>query len=208
MTPHTLTQAEIDGLAPHGVARSYAKGTIVVAEGDSGDSLYVILSGRIKIYASDEEGAEVVFVTQGPGEYFGEMVLDGGGRSASVVTLEKSRFLVVPMASLRQIISDNPDFALSIMKKLIGRVREMTAGMKNLALMDVYGRVVRLLVELAERKEEGLVIEGRHTHQDLASRVGASREMVGRVLKDLTGGGYISMQRNKIVIHRPPPQRW
>ncbi|MCC6211035.1 MAG: Crp/Fnr family transcriptional regulator, partial [Burkholderiales bacterium] len=195
MTPHRLTEAELRGLAPHGVARSYPRGTIVVAEGDSGDSLYVIVEGRVKIYASDEDGAEVVFVTQGPREYFGEMVLDGGVRSASVVTLEKSRFLVVPMASLRQVIAENPGFALSIMKKLIGRVREMTTGMKNLALMDVYGRVVRLLAELAERRDEGLVIEGRHTHQDLASRVGASREMVGRVLKDLTGGGYITLQR-------------
>ena len=150
----------------------------------------------------------MVFGTQGPGEYFGEMVLDEGPRSASVITLEKARFLMVPKAQLRQLIAENPEFALNMMKKLITRVRALTASVKSLALMDVYGRVARLLVELAERKDETLVIDGRLTQQDLASRVGASREMVGRVLKDLTDGGYLSMQRNKITIVRRPPDHW
>lgn len=207
-SPYTLSESELQAIAVHGVARTYPKNAVVVSEGDNSDSLYVVLEGRVKIYASDEDGHEVVFGTQGPGEYFGEMVLDEGPRSASVVTLEKSRFLVLPKQRLRELIAANPEFALNMMKKLITRVRALTASVKSLALMDVYGRVARLLVQLAEQQDDALVIDERLTQQDLASRVGASREMVGRVLKDLTEGGYLSLQRNKIVINRRPPGHW
>ena len=207
-SPYTLSQAELKAIAAHGVPRAFPKHAVVVSEGDSTDSLYVILEGRVKIYSSDDEGHEVVFGTQGPGEYFGEMVLDEGPRSASVMALEKSRFLVVPKQQLREFIAQNPDFALNMMKKLITRVRALTESVKSLALMDVYGRVARLLLQLAEQRDDALVIHERLTQQDLASRVGASREMVGRVLKDLTDGGYLSMQRNKIVINRRPPAHW
>ena len=208
LNPYMLSESELRTMAAHGTSRTYAKNAVVVSEGDSSDSVYVILEGRVKIYASDEDGHEVVFGTQGPGEYFGELVLDEGPRSASVITLAKSRFLVVSKQQLRELIAANPEFALNMMKKLITRVRALTASVKSLALMDVYGRVARLLVELAERKDEALVIDGRFTQQDLASRVGASREMVGRVLKDLTDGGYLTMQRNKIIIVRRPPEHW
>jgi CRP/FNR family transcriptional regulator, cyclic AMP receptor protein len=203
-----LSEAELKDVAAHGVERTFPKNMILVAEGDNTDSLYVILSGRVRIYASDEDGHEVVFGTQGPGEYFGEMALDGGTRSASVITLEKSRLLVVPARQLRELIAANPQFALNLMKKLISRVRTLTSNVKSLSLMDVYGRVAHLLLELAEQKDDALVIEERLTQQDVASRVGASREMVGRILKDLSDGGYLSLQRNRIVINRRPPEHW
>lgn len=203
-----LSAAELKAITAHGAERSYAKNAVLVSEGDSTDSLYVILEGRVRIYASDQDGHEVVFGTQGPGEYFGEMVLDGGPRSASVITMEKSRFLVVPKPQLRELIAANPEFALNMMKKLISRVRTLTASVKSLALMDVYGRVAHLLLEMAEPKDNALVIEERLTQQELASRVGASREMVGRILKDLSDGGYLSLQRNRIVINRRPPEHW
>jgi CRP/FNR family transcriptional regulator, cyclic AMP receptor protein len=203
-----LSEAELEAVAAHGVERSYPKSMVLVSEGDSTDSLYVILSGRVRIFASDEDGHEVVFGTQGPGEYFGEMALDGGTRSASVITLEKSRLLVVPARQLRELIAANPQFALNLMKKLISRVRTLTSNVKSLSLMDVYGRVAHLLLELAEQKDDALVIEERLTQQDVASRVGASREMVGRILKDLSDGGYLSLQRNRIVINRRPPEHW
>ena len=207
-SPFALSEAELRAIGPYGIERAYPKNVVLLSEGDSTDSFYVIVAGRVRIYASDPDGHEVVFGTQGPGEYFGEMVLDGGPRSASVITLEKSRFLVVPTPQLRELIAANPEFALNMMKKLITRVRALTASVKSLALMDVYGRVARLLLELAEQKGDALVIDERLTQQELASRVGASREMVGRILKDLTDGGYLSLQRNKIVINRRPPEHW
>lgn len=207
-SPFALSEAELQAIGPYGIERAYPRNVVLLSEGDSTDSFYVILAGRVRIYASDPDGHEVVFGTQGPGEYFGEMVLDGGPRSASVITLEKSRFLVVPTQQLRELIAANPEFALNMMKKLITRVRALTASVKSLALMDVYGRVAHLLLELAEQKEDALVIDERLTQQELASRVGASREMVGRILKDLTDGGYLSLQRNRIVINRRPPEHW
>ncbi len=204
----TLADADLLAMSSHAVARAYPKGTIVVSEGDRTETLFVILEGRVKIYASDDHGNEVVLATQGAGEYFGELVLDEGPRSASVMTLEPSRFLVVPKKDFRDFVLANPAFAHSFIEKLIGRVRTLTESVKSLALMDVYGRVARLLLELAEERDGVMVINERLTQQDIASRIGASREMVSRILRDLAAGGYISLQRNSIVIHRRPPAHW
>ncbi|MGH8764921.1 MAG: Crp/Fnr family transcriptional regulator [Burkholderiales bacterium] len=206
---HVLTEADLTTVGAHGIARSYPKNTIIVSEGDATDSLYIILEGRVKAFVSDDDGNEMVLSTQGQGEYFGEMVLDEGPRSASVVTLEPSRFLVVPKAEFRNFLLSNPSFAISLIDKLISRVRSLTASVKSLALMDVYGRVARLLLELAEEQHGGgYVIAQRLTQQDIASRIGASREMVSRILKDLADGGYLTQSRTNIVLHRKPPEHW
>jgi len=195
-------------MGPHAIARAYPKSTIIVSEGDRTDSLYIILEGRVKAFVSDDRGHEVVLSTQGPGEYFGEMVLDEGPRSASVMTLEPSRFLVVPKKDFRDFVARNPAFALSLLEKLIHRARALTESVKSLALMDVYGRVARLLLELAEERDGALVIGERLTQQEIASRVGASREMVSRILKDLTNGGYVAIERSRMVLTRRPPAHW
>ena len=203
-----LSDADLSAVGSHGIARSYPKNTVIVSEGDRTDSLYIILEGRVKVYVSDDDGHDVVLATQGAGEYFGELVLDEGPRSASVMTVEPSRFLVVPLQDFREFVVGNPAFALSLIEKLIARVRSLTESVKSLALMDVYGRVARLLLELAKESEGGLVIPQRLTQQDIASRVGASREMVSRILKDLSVGGYLTQSRTGIVLHRKPPEHW
>ena len=205
---YTLSDVDLMAVGAHGIARSYPKNTIIVTEGDKTDSLYVILEGRVKVFVSDDSGNEVLLLTQGAGEYFGELVLDEGPRSASIMTLEPSRFLVVPKADFREFVMHNPAFALSLIEKLIGRVRSLTASVKSLALMDVYGRVARLLLELAEDSGGQLTISQRLTQQDIASRIGASREMVSRILKDLSTGGYLTQSRTGIVLHRKPPEHW
>jgi CRP/FNR family cyclic AMP-dependent transcriptional regulator len=204
----TLSDADLMAMGSHAVARAYPKHTIIVSEGDRTDSLYIILEGRVKAFVSDDRGHELVLSTQGPGEYFGEMVLDEGPRSASVMTLEPSRFLVVPKKDFRDFVARNPGFALSLVEKLIDRARTLTESVKSLALMDVYGRVARLLLELAEEREGTLVIAERLTQQEIASRVGASREMVSRILRDLTSGGYVAVERNRMVLNRRPPAHW
>jgi len=205
---YTLSDAELKAVGSHGVTRTYPKNTIIVSEGDKTDSLYIILEGRVKVFVSDGEGHDAVLSTQGPGEYFGEMVLDEGPRSASIITLEPSRFLVVPKSDFRDFIANNPAFALNLIEKLIGRARALTASVKSLALMDVYGRVARLLVEMAEESGGQLAISQRLTQQEIASRIGASREMVSRILKDLSTGGYLTQSRTGIVLHRKPPEHW
>ena len=205
---HTLSDADLKAMGAHAIARSYPKNAVIVTEGERSDSLYIVLSGRVKVYVSDDAGHDVVLVTQGPGEYFGELVLDEGPRSASVITMEPTRLLLVPHADFREFVRNNPAFALNLIEKLIARIRMLTASVKNLALMDVYGRVARLLLELAEEQGEGLVISQRLTQQDIASRIGASREMVSRILRDLTVGGYLTRTRGGIVLHRKPPEHW
>jgi len=204
----TLSEADLMAMGSHGIARSYPKNTIIVTEGDTTDSLYIILEGRVKAFVSDGEGHDMVLSTQGPGEYFGEMALDEGPRSASIMTLEPSRFLVVQKSDLRDFVMKTPAFALSLIEKLIHRARSLTANVKSLALMDVYGRVARLLLELAEETGDKLTIPQRLTQQEIASRIGASREMVSRILKDLSSGGYLTQSRTGIVLHRKPPAHW
>jgi CRP/FNR family cyclic AMP-dependent transcriptional regulator len=203
-----LSEAEVQAMAGRAVLRAFPKSTIVVTEGDRTDTLHIIVSGRVKIYVSDEDGKEIVLNHAGPGEYFGELVLDEGPRAASVITLEPCRFLVVPKQDLREFVAHSPDFALHLIRKLIRRVRVLTGEVKSLALMDVYGRVARMLLELAVERDGALVIEARPTQQELANRVGASREMISKILGDLARGGYIAVERDRIRIARVLPRAW
>jgi len=203
-----LSPAELKEIGARGITRRYPKNTIIVSEGDSADGLFIVLEGRVKVFVSDEDGHEVILGTHGPGEYFGEMALDAGPRSASVITLESSQLIVVRKDDFREFLESNPAFSFSLIGKLIARVRALTDNVKSLALMDVYGRLARLLLELAEERDGVLVIGERLTQQEIASRIGASREMVSRILKDLTTGGYITQSRDGIVLHRKPPLHW
>src|SRR5882724_10204986 len=129
-----LSEAELREIAKRAVTRTLPKNTVVVSEGDRTDSLYIIVSGKVKIYVSDEKGKEIVLNEAGPGEYFGEMMLDEGPRSASVMTLEPTRFLVVPKEDFREFVAGSPEFSLHLICKLIRRVRALTNSVKSLAL--------------------------------------------------------------------------
>ena len=203
-----LSEADLEAISRRAVARAFPKNAAVVNEGERTDSLYIIVSGRVKIYVSDEKGKEIVLNESGPGEYFGEMVLDEGPRSASVMTLEPTRFLVVPKEDFSDFVARSPEFSLHLIRKLIRRVRALTNDVKSLALMDVYGRVARMLIELAVERDGTLVIEEKPTQQEMASRIGASREMISRILSDLSSGGYIEVERDRIVIARALPAAW
>jgi len=203
-----LSVIDLRDSAQHAVTRTFPKNTVVVSEGDLTDSLYIVVSGRVRIYVSDDKGKEIVLSESGPGEYFGEMVLDEGPRSASVMTIEPTQFLVVPKEDFKEFVAKSPEFALHLIRKLIRRVRALTNDVKSLALMDVYGRVARMLLDLATERDGTLVIENRPTQQEMANRVGASREMVNKILRDLTEGGYIAVERDRITIARTLPAAW
>lgn len=203
-----LDVIDLRDFAQHAVSRTFPENTAVVREGERTDSLYIIVSGRVKIYVSDDKGKEIVLNESGPGEYFGEMVLDEGPRSASVMTLEPTRFLVVSKEDFTEFVKKSPEFALHLICKLIKRVRTLTNDVKSLALMEVYGRVARLLLDLAVERDGVLVIEDKPTPQKIARRVEASREMVGRILGDLAAGGYIEVGRDRITIAKALPRTW
>lgn len=206
--PFALSSEELEALTKGAAVRTFPKHAVVVNEGDRTDSLYVILSGRVKVFVADDEGREVVLGTQGAGEYFGEMVLDEGPRSASVMTLEPSRFAIVTREQFTAFLAAHADFTLRLVRKLIHRARALTNNVRSLALLDVYGRVARLLLELSVEQDGKRIIPERLTQQDIASRVGASREMVSLILKDLAVGGYITVSGKSITIHREPPKHW
>jgi CRP/FNR family transcriptional regulator, cyclic AMP receptor protein len=203
-----LPPALLESIAKVATVRVFAKNAIMVSEGDDTDSLYVVLSGRARVYVSDSQGREVQLNTLGQGEYFGEVTLDGGARSASVVALDECRCAVVKRSELLGLVERQPEFALHMVRKLASRVRDLTGNVRSLALMDVYGRVARLLLELAEEKDGRLVVDEALTHRDIASRVGASREMISRIFSDLTAGGYVGKENGRLVIIRKPPPRW
>jgi len=216
MTGDTPSAAQLQGiqdafvrqLASLGRVRTYPKNTVFITEGDSSDSVFVILSGRVKVFISDSEGHEMILDTQGPGEYVGEMALDGKPRSASVMTLEQSTFAVVGREPVREAIRQNPDFALEMISRIIDRARIATSSVKDLALLDVYGRVARLLLNMASEQNGKLMIPEKLTQQEIAERVGASRDMVSRIFRDLTQGGYITVENRYITINKKPPARW
>jgi CRP/FNR family cyclic AMP-dependent transcriptional regulator len=202
-----LAEQHIKALADHGTVKAYPKNAVIVSEGDRSDSLYVILTGKVKVYLADEEGKEMVLNTQGPGEYFGEIILDEGPRSASVMTLEPSKFSIVSREQFNEFLAQNHEITLELVRSLIHRVRELTKTVSNLALLDVYGRVRGLLLELATEQDGKLVVE-RLTQQEMASRVGCAREMISRILKDLRTGGYIKDDGERLIIVKKPPPKW
>ena len=208
-----LDDALLRKIAERGGVRTYPPNSIIINEGEKSDTFFILLSGRVKVFGSDAAGNQVVYAAHGPGEYVGEMTLDGGTRTASVVTLEKTTCAVVAGSELRGFIAQHPDFALNLIHKLIRRAREATEGVKNLALLDVYGRICVLLTSLAERDQSGadggvLHIRERLTQQDIADRVGSSREMVSRIFKDLIAGGYLSTDSGKLTLLRKLPAHW
>jgi len=207
-SPDILDDALLREMARRGGVRSWAPNTVLVTEEDRSDALYIILTGRVKAYGSADDGREVVYATQGPGEYFGEMTLDGGPRSASVITLEATSCAVVPGPEVRDFLAGNPDFALHLIRKLIRLARASTEHVKSLALEDVYGRVVRLLKKSAREEGGQLMLPEKLTQQDIAERVGSSREMVSRVFKPLFEGGYVEMRAGRIAILKKLPARW
>ncbi len=196
-------------LARHGEIKRYRKGHRLIQEGDHGDTLFIILSGRVRVFGSDDQDREITYGTYGAGEYHGEMSLDGGTRSATVVTLEPCECAVVTRQTLQQHIAAHPEFAFDLLAKVIRRARAATLSAKQLALNDVYGRLVLLLDELAEPQPDGTrLIAQRPTHREMASRLGCSREMVSRLMKDLEGGGYASVLGAGLRVSSRLPARW
>ncbi len=200
----------IETLAAMGPQRRYRRGALLIQEGDTGDTLYIVLQGRLRAYLGDDNGKELTLGTYGPLEYVGEMSLDGGPRSANVEAVENTTCSVITRATLLAYIAEHPEFALEMMARLIRRARLATESARSVALIDVYGRLVRLLDQLAGAPDEQghRVLAERLTHQQLSQHLACSREMVSRLLKDLEQGGYIAVRDRRLCLLKPLPARW
>jgi CRP/FNR family cyclic AMP-dependent transcriptional regulator len=200
---------ELRSLARRGVQRSYRKNAVLINEGEAGDSLFVLLKGSVKVFAMDENGREITYGTVHAGDYFGEMSLDGGPRSASVMTLEPCTCAVLGRTDVSEHLVDEPEFALKLVIQVIRRARSATETARSMALLDVYGRLIALLEERrGDAAGGGSATLESITHQDIANRVGASREMISRLLKDLEKGGYIELGIRRITLLKKLPSRW
>ena len=172
-----------------------------MAAGDQIDSLYIVISGRLKVMMSDADGKEVILSLIGPGEFFGEMgLIDDSPRSASVVTIEPCELLSITKRDFKKCLAENFEMSMAVMRGLVRRLREADRKIGSLALLDVYGRVARLLLDMSEDVNGQKVVTKRLPKQDIAKMIGASREMVSRVMKDLQMGGYIEMRGSTIVL--------
>jgi CRP/FNR family cyclic AMP-dependent transcriptional regulator len=181
--------------------KSAPRSTTIMAGGDPTDSLYIVLSGRLKVMMSDSEGKEVILSILGPGEFFGEMgLIDDEPRSATVMTIEPCELLSIAKRDFKKALADNFEMTMAVMRGLVKRLREADRKIGSLALLDVYGRVARLLLDMSENVDGEKVVTKRLPKQDIAKMIGASREMVSRVMKDLQTGGYIEMRGSTIVL--------
>ncbi len=203
-----LSDEDLRTIEHHAVLKSYRRNTVLIEKGDETTSLYVIVSGKVKVFVADDTGKEIVLNTQEEGEHFGELALLGDTRrTASVMTVDDSKFLVITKKAFLQCLSTHPNIALNLIRALVERVRALTDNVSNLALRDVYGRLTAALMENA-KEEEGKLMTDRLTQQEIASLVGSSREMVSRIFKDLKAGGYITVEGKRITIHKKLPAHW
>ena len=196
-----FTEDQLRLLATAVNRRNVPRGTIVIVEGDPTDSLYIIISGRLKVMMSDTEGKEVILAMLGPGEFFGEMgLIDDSPRSATVMAVEPCELITLAKKDFKKFLAEHFEMAMTVMRGLVRRLREADRKIGSLALLDVYGRVARLLIDMSEAVNGQKVVTKRLPKQDIAKMIGASREMVSRVMKDLQLGGYIEVQGAKILL--------
>ncbi|PCJ46143.1 MAG: Crp/Fnr family transcriptional regulator [Moraxellaceae bacterium] len=198
--------ATIDAIA---VTRNYPKNSIIINEGDIANAMYMVTSGKVRVYVSDDQGKEFILNSMGPGEYFGELsLLDDEKRSASVITTEKSTFSIVYKEEFTKAVKDNPNLSMALLKNLAHSVRQLTDNIKTLALQDVYGRIRKTLIGMAIKEGDIMIVKEKLTQQDIANRIGSSREMVARILKDLTVGGYIRSESKQFHILKKLPESY
>ena len=196
-------------LARRGVLHRLRRGVQIITEGDRGDSLYIVLSGQLRAFSTGADEREVTYGIHGPGEYVGEMGLDGGLRSANVQTLQASVCALVTRATLERHLAEDPSFAFELLAKVIRRARAATLGLRQIALLDVYGRLTALLEDLAVPAADGdRVVDPAPSHLEMSRLLGCSREMVSKVTKDLEKGGYVRVGRRRVVLCKVLPARW
>jgi CRP/FNR family cyclic AMP-dependent transcriptional regulator len=196
-----LDESELQRLSQVAMRRRAGRNEQVVRAGEDAESLIVLLTGRAKVTNFDEEGREIILAWLGPGEFFGEMgLIDGSPRSASVVAVEPCELLTIGKSEFQRCMQENFQVAQKLMQILVSRLREADRNIESLALLDVYGRVARLLLDLSEEEDGKRLVRQKISKQDMARMIGASREMVSKVMRDLEVGGYIISSGDIITI--------
>ena len=196
-------------IVSQGRLQCVSRGAVVVTEGDAPKGLYLVLSGRLKVFLNDDAGREVVLTIEESGSAFGEIsLLDEEPRSASVAAIEPCELVVIGREALFDLLRKNPELSLAMIRSLAALVRRLSGNIRTLALKNIYSRLIHLLESRAQQEGDHRVIHERLTHQLMADMIGASREMVSRIMSDLSKGGYIETSRESICIKRRLPSGW
>ena len=196
-----LTNDQAQSIADSVVKRRFRRGEIVVEHGKKSNALFIMLTGRARVLTADQRGREVILAVLQPGDYVGEMsLIDNQPHSATVRAEVQSDMLVLGRAEFARCLPENSSLSYAIMRGLVQRLRSADRQIESLALLDVYGRVARALLEMSEMVGVQQVIRNKVSRQDLAKVVGASREMVSRVMKDLEEREMIETQENGSVV--------
>lgn len=204
-----LDEAAIEAVLSRSRTLTFRKNTVLMSEGETGECMYVIQSGSVKIFVSDENGNELILFFEGPGSYIGEIsLLDDAPRTASAVSLEKTQVLAISKASFIECVQLNPEIAFRIIRSMTHRLRRSTDNIRGLALKNVYQRLALKLIEFSVELDDIRVLERKYSHQELANMIGASREMVGKILAELTKGGYVELEGTRLKIMRSLPHDW
>ena len=202
-----LNEGGLKALAELCFTREFAKEGVIILAEQEGDTLFIIREGQVKVCISNEEGREVILSLLGPGAVFGELaLLDGKLRSANVVATDDTSLIMLRRSDFQQLIYKTPQIAMALLAELAGRLRRTDRQIEGLALLDVTSRISETLLQLADDQgkatAEGIAIDSRPTHQEIANMSGTTRETVSRALKRLEGQGYISCRGRKIIILR------
>lgn len=202
-----LKDDDLEAIARVTITRSYDKDQVIILAEEEGDAMFIIAHGQVKVSIVSEDGREVILSLLGEGAVFGELaLLDGKPRSANVVATQDTELYMVRRADFLQLIYKVPQIAVGLLAELAARLRKTDRKIEGLALLDVTSRISETLLQLANEQgtqtEQGLTIETRPTHRQLASMSGTTRETVSRVLKRLEGQGYISSEGRSITILR------
>jgi CRP-like cAMP-binding protein len=202
-----LTNHELGHLAVSGSRRKFPAKNVVFQEGEPGEVLLIILSGKVKVLLSGKNGQEFILALLGPGNFFGEMaILESAPRSASVITVEPCEFLLLSQKDVTALLKKHPTIALKILKNLSQRLRKTNEHIRSLVMFDIYGRVSRCLLNLAEtqggRANGQFLVPNRPSFQELANMVGCSRETLSRAIKALKDNGCLTVTRNTIYINK------
>jgi len=205
-----LDDKELAELAANCHRSIYKRNTILITEGQPGETLFVIESGSVKVYVSDANGEEMVLYIKNSGDYIGDLaVLDNEPRSASVATLEKTTVYSVSKSAFQETLLGNPEIAISVIHSLTHRLRNETANVRSLALENVYQRLTNKLNKMSMETDDGCrVMPRRFSHQELSRMIGSSREMVSKILSELIKGGYIELRDNRIAVCKKLPHDW
>src|SRR5690349_24054491 len=196
-----LTSVQAEAVADAVIKRRFKRGETIVEQGEKSNTLFIILTGRVRVVTSDKRGREVILATLNPGDYIGEMsLIDNEPHSATVRAEVQTDMLILGRAEFARCLPENSSLSYAIMRGLVHRLRAADRQIESLALLDVYGRVARTLLDMSEMDGELKIIRNKVSRQDLAKVVGASREMVSRVMKDLESRGMVQTQENGWVV--------